>query len=104
MRYLLFGRPFRHVPTSGLYFLVLGEGLILTTNTVRQCHQPWPTEPVTGLLWVLPAGALLLLALVFQAAAREYAGRADKPRRFWHLPNLLTTGSGEEKGTPQSRP
>jgi hypothetical protein len=101
MRYFLTGRPFRLLPTSGLYFLVVGEGLILATNTVRQCRMPWPTEFVTWLMWLLAAGALLLLALVFQAAVREYVRRADKPRRFWQMPNLLTIGSGEEKGPSQ---
>ena len=100
MRYFLFGRPFRHVPTAGLYFLLVGEGLILAVNTVRQCRQPVPTEFLAWLVWLLAVGALGLLALVVQAAAREYAGRADRPRRFWQLPDLLTAGSGGQKAAP----
>jgi hypothetical protein len=104
VRYFLFGRPFRYLPTSGLYFLLLGEGIILATNTMRQCRQAWPTEPVSWLLWLLAVGALGLLALVVQAAAREYAGRADRPHRFWQVPRLLNIGSGEQKVEPESRP
>lgn len=104
MRYFLFGRPFRFLTTSGLYFMVLGQSIILTSNTMRQCRQAWPTEPLGWTMWALAVGALGLLALVVQAAAREYARRTDRPRRFWQVPNLLTIGSGEQKAEAESRP
>jgi len=96
LRYFMSGRPFRFLPTNALYFLVVGQGLILLSNTVRQCCQPWPVGVVGWSLWVLPVTALLPLALVVQAAVREYLGRTDRPRRFWHIPDLQL-GSGEEK-------
>lgn len=97
MKYFLFGRPFRHLPTSRLYFLILGEGIILATNIVCQCRQPWPTEPLGGAILALALAALGLLAMVVQAAAREYAGRADRPHRLWLIPDPLNVGSGEKK-------
>ncbi len=103
MRYFLNGRPFRHVPTSGLHFLLLGQGIMLASNTVRQCRQDWPIDPLGWLLWGLAVAALGLLALVVQAAAREYAWRPDKPKRFWRVPDLLTTGSGKQEVPGEKR-
>jgi hypothetical protein len=77
------------VATKGLYFLILGEGIILVSNSVRVILLGWPAGVIGWGLALLSLGALLLLLLVVQAAVREYWGRADKPRQFWKLPNLL---------------
>lgn len=89
MKYFLTGRPFRHVPTKGLYFLVVGEGIILLVNTWRVIGSGIPSDGFGWLMAALATGALGLLLLVVQAAVREYWGRADKPRQFWKMPNLL---------------
>lgn len=89
MKYFLTGRPFRHVPTKGLYFLMVGESLILLVNTARVVGAGIPQGGIGWLLALLSAGALGLLLLVVQAAVREYAQRPDKPRQFWKMPNLL---------------
>lgn len=89
MKYFLTGRPFRHVATKGLYFLILGQGIILLNNGVRVVRQGWPVGLIEWGLAMLSTGALALLLLVVQAAVREYWGRADKPRQFWKFPDLL---------------
>jgi hypothetical protein len=85
LRYFLIGRPFRHLSTTGAQLLTVGNGLALASGVARTVWLGWPSGVVGWLVWALPFGALALLALVVQAAAREYYRRPDRPRHLWHI-------------------
>jgi hypothetical protein len=85
MKFFLTGRPFRTIPTNGVQLLLVGNSISLASGFMRQFWLGWPVGLAGWLIWSLPALALGLLALVVQAAAREYYQRPDRPRRLWHI-------------------
>lgn len=88
LRYFISGRPFRHVPTPGLHYLLVGHAIMLGTALLRQGYA-WPINWLTGSVWALSWVALGLLGLTTWSAGRELVGRPDRPRPFWKLPRLL---------------
>lgn len=85
VKYFLFGRPFHHLSTTGAQLMTVGNGIGLISGAVRTIWLGWPVGWAGWLIWLLPVSTLALLALVVQAAAREYYRRPDRPRHLWHL-------------------
>jgi hypothetical protein len=85
VKYFLYGRPFRHLSTTGVQLMTVGNGIGLTSGISRTIWLGLPTGWASWLIWLFPLLALALLAVVVQAAAREYYRRPDRPKHIWHI-------------------